>query len=618
MSTSGYENLKKTSTLGPLFQSLSRKLYPRNMTDVMEYAADLWLHEGVYTQTIRKAVRYFMTELSISGKEDGVEDSYEEFITDNYDILEEVAKVGDEALGFGNSFTSVYMPIKRILGCPECQIEMPYDAISSNVTFDYTNISFKGTCPKCNKAVNFRQKEIYDTYKGSVPKILRWDPKMIRISYNTYTDNYRYYMDPSVDTYLANRIRAGDPFFLADTPWEIISAICKSKPVKFNSDNIYHMKFEPPAFLKRHTRGWGIPPFMSDFGNVVILLLLDKYNEVILSDYLVPMRVISPANIRTGSSDVNMDASLMGQVPFEDMRGNIENMIDDHRTNPSKIHAAAHPLQYQVMGGEASQLVPVDIMEHYEQKLLQNIGFPLEFIRKSLNASAGPVIGFKLFERTWQHFSNSLDGWLTWFINTVGALKKWDKVNVETVPSSIYEDPGIKQLKVDLGTSQVISMTDALKPLGIDYFEQQRKRLNEQKFMMDQETEVKKEMEAKGVNKKVITTLPAGAEVMMRQQQAQAQAGGPPPPEAMSPQPPMAGMGNMQNPTLDQMVAQAEKMANQLFGMEETQRKSELINLSKNNPTLHSLVTAKLEDIRQEAETQGLSMARQQAGGPPQ
>lgn len=623
--SSSYTNLSGTnSTLGPLSESLSRKLYPKNVNEILEWASDLWLHEGTYTQTIRKAIRYFMTEIKVTGEDRTVEEGYTDFITSNYDILEEAAKTGDAAVGFGNSFTSIYMPIKRILICPndKCNTEFPYKQAADYIKFDPSKIGFKGKCPFCKKENVFSHKDLYDTGPDSFPKVIRWDPKMIRIAYNSITSNTSYSMDPSIDTSLSSRIRGGDPFILSDTPWEVIKAVCGNKPVKFNKDNFYHMKFEPPAFLKRHTRGWGIPPFMSDFGTVVMLMLMSKYNEVLLSDYLVPMRVISPAGARAGSSDMHMNASLMGQTDFADTKANIEEMIDEHRTNPSKIHTAPIQLAYQIMGGEAEQLTPIEIMKHYEMKLLNNMGVPSEFVLKSINQSAGPLIGFKLFEKNWQHVSNSLDGWLTWFTNTMGALKKWEPVDVETTPTSIYENDQIQAMKLELANAGQISKTDGYKVLNLDWREQKRKVIEEQKFEMKLQEEAAKEMDTKGVNQEVLSTLPAGAEVMQQAQQAQQAQGGAPPPEGVAPAPMPAGQagGGMgsDNPTIDQMMSEAEQIAQQLFGMQSTQRRSELINLSKNNEVLHALVSQKLNDLEQQAETQGLAMAREQGGVSPQ
>ena len=613
-------------TLGSLSRKYSFYLYPRTMNEVLEWATDMWLHDGLYTQTIRKGVRYFMTEMEITdASSTNVSDAYKNYFDKHYDILEEAAKVGDEAIGFGNAFTSIYIPIRRVLSCKHCGAEFNYSRIKYDVKFHHDSRTFTGKCPVCKRSGSFKRKDIHKSVENSPPKILRWDPSMIGITYNSMTDKHEYTLKPNNDSYFAQRLRKGDPFFLEDTPWEIIEAICSNNPIKFKDDNIFHMKMDPPSFMKQYTRGWGIPPFMSDFGTVVLLKMLDRYNEAILSDYTMPIRSISPANMTGTSQSSMMGADLMSQVDFNTISSSIENMVEESRRDPTKMHASPFPLNYQIMGGEAKQLVPVEIQQHYRQQLLQNIGFPLEFIQNSIRQSAGPLIGFSIFERTWQHFANSLNSWLTWVGEKVSDIRQWEKVKIRTVPSSMYEDPKIKEMKLQLASARQISMTDGLKALGLDYREQQEKIMEEQKRDMDRQQEFQDDMQARGANMAMLRTPPAGIKAMQEQQGAMgappggggAAPGGAPgggsPAGGPGGDVPGGGSGPMENPSLTQMDQQAEQLANELFAADDTTRRSKLIELEDSNPHLHALVTQKLEDIRQDAQRKGQIMASQEA-----
>jgi hypothetical protein len=59
------------------------------------------------------------------------------------------------------------------------------------------------------------------------------------------------------------------------------------------------------------------------------------------------------------------------------------------------------------------------------------------------------------------------------------------------------------------------------------------------------------------------------------------------------------------NVTPDQMMAQAEQMANQLLNMPYEQRTSEMRKIKHSNETLHALVKAKIESIKTQAQSQG-------------
>lgn len=79
----------------------------------------------------------------------------------------------------------------------------------------------------------------------------------------------------------------------------------------------------------------------------------------------------------------------------------------------------------------------------------------------------------------------------------------------------------------------------------------------------------------------------------------------------------MAGLpqGPNQQVTPEELLGRAQYMAQQLMGMPESQKDSELIKLKKVDPTLHSLVKSQINDIRQQAKTQGGSQVLAQQFG---
>lgn len=85
---------------------------------------------------------------------------------------------------------------------------------------------------------------------------------------------------------------------------------------------------------------------------------------------------------------------------------------------------------------------------------------------------------------------------------------------------------------------------------------------------------------------------------------------------------PMGGLPGMSMPgagpgpvTPNEVMAQAEDMAQQLLAMPETIRKSQLIQLKKTNPMLHAQVRMKMENMMQQGAAQGVAMMRQQIQG---
>jgi hypothetical protein len=67
--------------------------------------------------------------------------------------------------------------------------------------------------------------------------------------------------------------------------------------------------------------------------------------------------------------------------------------------------------------------------------------------------------------------------------------------------------------------------------------------------------------------------------------------------------------------TPEDMQQQAQLIANQLLSMPEPMKDSELIKLKRGDATMHALVTSIIDDIRQQARTQGGAMVMQQQYG---
>jgi hypothetical protein len=67
-----------------------------------------------------------------------------------------------------------------------------------------------------------------------------------------------------------------------------------------------------------------------------------------------------------------------------------------------------------------------------------------------------------------------------------------------------------------------------------------------------------------------------------------------------------AAMGGDVTP--QDMVQQAEGMAQQLLQMPYENRRREMLSVKQQNPTLHALVKAKMQDFRQQASSEGQQM----------
>jgi hypothetical protein len=401
--------------------------------------------------------------------------------------------------------------------------------------------------------------------------------------------------------------------YLEDTPWEIIQAIKNNQRFEFAEDQMYHMAYPYVSCCIPTLKGWGIPPFMSEFETVVLITMLDKYNEAIIVDYLIPFRVLTPPGAKGNSPDLDpLDPML--QVNAGTFMNNVQKLLHQHRRNPTGWNFLPFPLEYQVLGGEAQNLAPVELMEHFEQRLLHSIGIPQEFSQSSLN-SAGPIIGFRMFERFWQFFASEMDGWLTWVIQKQGEILTWEKVSARIIPVSIYEDPDTKAAKMELAAAGQISQTTAYRSLDIDRDYEERRKLEEQEETEELLADQQKDMETRGANAEAMR-VPSPGEQELAAQEAEAQQaqGG----AQMAPAPPMGagqpaggmngGVGT--SASIDDIMLQAEQIANQLLTMDPLARKRQLGDLKNQDEALYAQVKAKLAELESNAKQQGVQAAR--------
>jgi len=582
------------------------------MDEVFRWAEELWLHHGIYSQAITKAVRYFMTDIEVYGDDitHQTRKSYKSALEDKYDILTEMSAVGDEFIAYGNSFTSLYVPFLRTVFCPRCGFSAPMKELKDQIT--WRNLQFLLNCP--SKGCGFKgEPKITDTKVADDdmrPTVVHWPPQMIKIQHRAITGESTYLLDIQKHTQLVDAIKDGDWKYLQETPMEIIEAVREEQPLEFEPGQLFHMKAPIPAYTAVELQGWGLPKFMAEFEHVVMLSLLDKYNEVILSDYLVPFRVISPA--RTGAGPQQGSGDFMLNVGMHDFVSKIKSMVDGHRRNPADWSFSPVALEYQIMGGEAENLTPMAMMEHMEMRLLNSMGIPQEMYTGSINNAAGPIIGFRMFERTWQHFASELDKWLNWFMARNGELFQWDKAYARLVPVSLYEDPDVRTLKFQLAEARQCSKTTAFRTIGLDVAYESQRILDEEDEEAELQEERARRQEERQIASEAVRVPAPGEEILMAEQQAaEQQAGGMAPggmpPQGAAPQIPPSGSAG----SIDELHAQAEQLAAEIIQMPGGTRRSTLLDINKHNKELSALVKQYISEMENKAGQQGIEMARQ-------
>lgn len=582
---------------------------------------------GVYRQAIDRVVSYFLTDIQVGdigknelGREE--KDKYVDFFNDTLGIKNVLHSVALDYLIYGNSFTTLLVPFKRYLSCKKCGLEMPLSQIYNKpaCSFSWQNFQFHAKCPQCKNTGEWAHIDRRTSETDSL-KVKRWSPHEIELLWDPYTDDVRYVWRIPED--YRTLIKQGHLHHLERASWEVIQAVKDGKNLMFDKDVVFHLKEDGLAGLRN--RGWGISRILANFRQAWYVQILQRYNEAVALDYVIPFRVITPAP-RGGDAQ---SSDPVHTINLGNFTSRVQAMLRARRSDPARWNVLPFPVNYQALGGDATQLAPKDLLDQGLDTLLKCIGMPVELFNGTLNMQAAPA-ALRVFEANWNHLPHNLNRFLGYLADTVAKIKSWEPAAITLTRVTHADDLNRQMAKLQLMMGGQISKSTGLKSVGLDYEEETKRTLEEERVYAEEQAKMQEEME----QSQQMDALATDAQMMAGAGNTGAgatgmpqQAGMPPAPGAVPGTPPnpvdqfIAQRQNTPNVprTPEELQAQAQTIAQQLLSLPESQKDSQLIKLKKVDPTMHALVKSIIGDIRQQAQTQGGAMLMQQqyGGGAP-
>ena len=599
---------------------------PESIQSALRWTEYIMNANGVYRQAIDRVVSYFITDIDVfdagentTGREE--KEKYRVFLEDTLQVRNALHTIAMDYMTYGNSFTSLLLPFRRYLSCKRCSFEMPFDKIynSSQCAFAWQNFEFHATCPKCKYTGPWRHIDRRSGEAGNM-HIKRWSPHEIDILWDPYTDECSYVWKIPQD--YRTLIKEGHLHHLERASWEVIQAVKTDQNLMFDKGVIFHLKEDALAGMRN--RGWGISRVLTNFRQAWYVQILQRYNEAIALDYVVPFRVITPAP-RGGDGQ---SADPVHTINLSNFSARVQAMVRARRTDPARWNVLPFPVNYQALGGDATQLAPRDLLDQGLETLLKCIGMPVELFNGTLSFQAAPA-ALRLFEANWSHLPHNLNKFLDELVNQISRFMSWEPIGARLVRVTHADDLNRQMAKLQLMQAQQISKSTGLKSVGLDYEEEVKSMLEEEKIYAEEQQRMQKEME----QAQQMQDLSQQVEMAGGVGQPGASATGMPPgqPGGMPPLGAAPGMGgsavdqflmqrqnspNMPR-TPEDLQMQAQLIANDLLAKPESLKDSELIKLKRTDQTMHALVTSIIDDIRQQARTQGGAMVMQQQYGQP-
>ena len=617
------------------FQDVASQNMPTTMKNALWWSEYIWGVFGTYRMAMERVVSYFLTDIDVTGDiSDEEKKKWSEYINDTLGIMEFLQNMMRDRMCYGNAFGSVLVPFRRFLMNPKTGDLYPLSEVYNNSRFNFSwtgKFEFVATCPKTGWRGAWKVVDKAEDEEHNI-KLKRWNPHEIELLHDPYTDEVAYLWRIPED--YKRQVKKGHLYHLERVSEQVLLAIKNDQVFRFNHDAIFHMK--EPTLAGIRNRGWGLPRTLVNFRQIYYVQVLRRFNEAIALDYVIPFRLITPASRGGGGA-----GGLPAQDPMMfynagDFKSQVKNMINRRRRDPASWQILPFPVQYDMMGGDANNLAPRELMDQGLETLLNESGSPVELYKGTLTTQAAPT-ALRLFESTWRSLVFEANSLLQWLTNGIAEVMSWEKVDVGLTRVTIADDMQKQMAALQLMMGQQVSGTTGLKAIGYDWESEQKLLSEEAQRQQELQARAQEEMEQAGFAAELAkgqggAPPPGGGQQaamgapgsMAGAVAAGGQGGGNPPGAdaqsamgaGMTPVSEYVGtMGPNTPVTPNDLQAAAQALAQQLLGLPEGQKDSQLRELKQFNPTLHALVRETMDDIRRSARMQGGAMLMGQGGG---
>ncbi len=535
---------------------------------------------------------------------------------------------------YGNAFASVVRPFLRFLACPRkgCGYLAPLREVHANKAFNFKYVpgdpdkAFVATCPACKVGAGYNgpwKVKDEDEDDAKKIKIKIWNPHEIELLHDTFTEDVAYLWRIPEDYKRQLRTSAdgrGNLFHLERAPKEVMRAVANNQIYRFHPDTVFHMR--EPTLAGVCNRGWGIPSIVRNFRQIWYVQVLRRYNEAIALDYIIPFRIITPAPAQ-GKTGGGMSIDPMQMYNGSDFRAQVKKMMRDRRRDPASMQILPFPVNFQMFGADANQLAPRDLLDQGMETLLNDAGTPVELYNGSLQLQTAPV-ALRLFESTWHHLVHDANAFLAWMVGQVSQILSWETVDCKLKRVTIADNLEKQMMAAQLMMSQQLSGSTVLGDLGYNWKKEQRTIGEEARYQSEVQTRAQEEMAQAGFAQQIAKGQGGGDPAAQGGAAAGGGGGGGDPAAAGAmgaTQSPvtsyLASMGPNVPQTPEDMMQVADSLAQQLLGLPESIKDSELRKLKQYNQALHAMVKARMDSIRQETRNAAgnAAMGQAQQGG---
>jgi len=536
---------------------------------------------------------YPVTAVTYETEDSALKERWREFMEDHLRIRPFLIEANLDKECYGNCYVSLYYPFRKNLKCRSCGASIDIGKAS----YKFRSFQYWLACKKCssNNPAIVEDKPLQSS-RGI--RLIRWDPEAINIDFNPITQEAIYYYE--IPLAVKNNIILEKKDILETIPHSFVESLRLNKSLVISPDNIFHYK---RASISHLNMGLGIPRMLPVLKHIYLLQQLQKAQEMIAHEHIVPLRILFPQPSSTTSDPYST-------VQISGWEERVKEEVNNWKQDASYFPIMPLPVGHQVIGGDAKALMMSDEIRLLSEHIVAGCGTPQELVFGGLSYS-GSSVSMRMMENEFLGTRSDMLGLLRFIVKKVSTWMSWKAIKTGLTPFKMADDLQRAAFDLQLNMADKISEQTLLTTRDYDYQNERKQIEAESKAKFDrQKSQQVQGAEAAGEAMLIQQKYQAKAQSMMQASQGMpGMEGQPPGGEGMPPppggQPPAEQQptGFAQSPLNSQTVTgggglDIQMMAQRVVGyinqLDNNLKYQELARLRLEHPEVYQMVTQML------------------------
>ena len=435
------------------FFDLAQQFLPTDVHQLHLWCRYYFMTNPIIHAGVVKLAEYPVTPIIFEGADEKQRILYEG-LEEHLQLRKFQVEVGLDMFCYGSSLVSVFYPFIKYLVCPRCKNR--YQASKSRALYKWRDMRFELNCTKCRDKVKADEADVYIRSIRDV-KLIRWNPENIEIKHNDITGQDRFFY--KVPRAMVNDVTLGDPDVIETLPADFTDAIRQSRALRFSQDNVFHLK---RPTLAQKDQGWGTPLLMPVLKSAFQMQVLNKSQEMVAQEHIVPMRVLFPQPSSGGNE------GAFGSFNLSNWKAKAESEVNTWKRDPNHIPIMPMPMGYQQIGGQGKQMMLFQEMRQMAETILAGMGIPSEFVFGGISYSSSNT-ALRALENMFDGYNRDRLALVKNFIfGNIAAYMRWPKVGVRFDRFKMADDLQRSMFYLQLNQAQKVSDRRLHEELGED------------------------------------------------------------------------------------------------------------------------------------------------------